>query len=176
MIMKGSIFIMFLLTIILPLPIEAFEFSNPVTQLPLQLEVEHSVLQFDGVKLIYLALTDRIANCESVCYPTGFHLALAKTENSNYFIGGFDFFVKITGGNFWQRWGLGLSFFDRQTEELQTPWDIHASLQSGWRFLACSFHHWSNGRGAAERLHLEQYWPDKNDGANALTCGVVYEF
>lgn len=166
----------FSLLLFLPALAYSFEFDNPVTELPLQLEIEHSVLQFDSVKILYLALTDKITNCESVCYPTGFHIALAKTETSNYFIGGFDFYAKITGGNFWHRWGLGLSVFDRQTEELQTPWDIHSSMQSGWRFLVCSYHHWSNGRGAAERLNIEKYWPDKNDGANALTCGVIWEF
>ncbi len=169
-------FIKFVLVVFLPILAYSFEFSNPITKIPLQLEVEYSVIPISGVKLIYLALVDNIAFCDIVCFPQGFHIALAKSDTSNYFIGGFDFFAKITGGNFWQRWGLGLSFFDRQTEELQTPWDIHASMQSGWKNFMCNFHHWSNGRGGAERLHLEQYWPDKNDGANAVTCGAIIRF
>ena len=155
--------------------VEAFEFDK-ISEMPLQLEIEYSVITIDGVEILYLALTDKITNCKTICYPQGFHLALAHTDTSNYFIGGFDFFVKITGGNIWQRWGLGLSIFDRQNEQLDTPWDIHASMQSGWNFIACSFHHWSNGRGGAEKLNLEKYWPNKNDGANAVTCGFNFGF
>ncbi len=174
--MITKVTILVVLTILLPLSIHAFEFSNPVTKLPLQFEVEYSVISISDVKLLYFAILDEMANCPTICYPTGFHLAYAETENSSYFIGGIDFFAKIIGGNFWQRWGLGLSFFDRQTEELNTPWDIHASLQSGYKNFACSFHHWSNGRGGAEKLGIEQYWPDKNDGANAVTCGVIWPY
>lgn len=140
-------------------------------------EVEYSVIPISDIKIFYLALTNDNEEKEMSIFQ-GLHLVLARDKefDQNYLIGGVDLFAKIIGENFWQRWGLGLSGIYPQTSQMGTPWDIHASLQSGWRFIACSFHHWSNGRGGAEKANLEKYWPDKNDGANAVTCGVVIRF
>ncbi len=141
-------------------------------------EAEVSLLRIKDVGIVYLGLTDEDGECAGVCIFPGAHFAFADDERNDehYFIAGADLFAKVAGGDVWARWGLGLSFFDRQTETLGTPWDIHASLQSGYRFVSCTFHHWSNGRGGAEKLGIEEYWPDKNDGANAITCGGSWRF
>lgn len=143
------------------------------------IEAEISIRSIKDITIAYLGLTnDDAAECAEVCISQGVHLAFANDQRNDqpYFIAGADLLAKITGGALWARWGLGLSFFDRQTERLSTPWALHGSLQSGYRWVACTFHHWSNGRAFAEKLHIEQYWPDKNDGPNAITCGVTLRF
>lgn len=140
-------------------------------------------LRYRKVTLISITSTN---NCLYVCISQGWHIGkmdhykFKGWGTNSYIFTGFDLYARINNNWFYHKWGVGLSVFDKQDKHLPTPWDFHFSLQSGFNnkysnFFA-AFHHWSNGRGYAEKIGIEKYWPDKNSGFNALTLGVLYEW
>lgn len=100
-------------------------------------------------------------------------------ENINFL--SVDVYARFKGGPFWQRIGFGVGLFDRRTEEVNQSWDFHISWQLGVMWtknlgVHLGIDHWSNGRSFAEKLNLDYYWPDTNDGGDRIAIGVTWEF
>ena len=153
-----------------------------------------SIKPIGNVHVKLLTLADINISCASQCIEYGLHFGRARVDVEydktirHYNFGGVDVYARITGGDFWQRWGFGLTFFDRQDDQLETPWAFHTSLQSGWwvisDVLAITFglHHWSNGLRVGEFFGEEEHWPTDengeptNGGGNAFNFGLVGKF
>ena len=117
-----------------------------------------------------------------LCLKRGLLFSYAVIEESEnvMFMGG-NIFIVFRGGPYWSRLGVGLGFFDGQTERVRTRWDFNLSVQYGAMVadalgLTIGWDHWSNGRSFAERLGLGHYWPGHNDGGNTLLFGVVIKW
>ena len=132
--------------------------------------------------VLLAATTDDSEACPNICYFWGGHIARVFTDRHNYTLGGLDLYAKITGGKITQRWGLGFSLFDKQTEELQTPWDFRVSMQTSYLLLGdnlrlfLEFMHWSNCRGCIEDTPLVNIWPKENNGGDSLSMGLSWVF
>lgn len=157
-------------------------FPNLGFSLSSDFEVPIKEINGNSVRLLNLTWDDQTDSSENVHYYPGLSLGFIDdlTNNEQYTMVGADYYAKISVGNVWSRWGAGFVLFNRQSEQLSTPWDLHFSLQSGYRWtesfnFILGFHHWSNARGLAKILNIEKYWPP-NNGGDAFTVGVNYKW
>lgn len=160
-------------------------------------ELSKTVKSVRNIEVVLFTITsDDSEMCPNICYFWGGHIARAFTASNkkqpaagerklvkhNYTLGGFDLYAKITGGKITQRFGLGFSLFDKQTEELQTPWDFRISMQTSYLLwgdhlrLFLEFMHWSNCRGCIEDTPLVKIWPKENNGGDSLLAGLTWVF
>ena len=96
------------------------------------------------------------------------------------FLGG-SLFAEFRADPFWSRIGFGFGIFNRKTEQVRSQWDFNLTVNYGvWVTesigLAVGWEHLSNGRSFASRLGLGRYWPDHNDGGNALLLIGIWRF
>ncbi|HEC61576.1 MAG TPA: hypothetical protein ENI27_04910 [bacterium] len=152
----------------------------------MELELGVPVKTLDDAKIsVFRVLPDgcfRRFYRESLCLHTGLTFARIdiKDAESVHFLG-FSTFAKFRSGPFWNRIGFGIGVFDKRTEEVKAKWDFNLSIQYGIMVaesvgLTIGWEHLSNGRSFAERLGLDNLWPDYNDGGNALLLGVVMKW
>lgn len=118
-----------------------------------------------------------------ICFFPGLHVArvIGLEQEPDVVLFGIDGYARVRGGPMSIRLGLGLSFVDKKVpEQMETPWVARLSLQGQWNykdwFPFFNFSHWSNGRGGAERLGIERFWPQKNGGGNAFSLGFGVYF
>ncbi|MFQ5421034.1 MAG: hypothetical protein ACE5EY_11815 [Anaerolineae bacterium] len=158
----------------------AFFFSSPARAATI--EAQRSLVPIDDVRVTLATLTNyNQPDPGPIQFYQGLHLGYAEDLESkqDFAFAGADLYARIQGGKLWARWGLGISVFDRQTDELSTPWDFHLSLVSGWDFGPWDFlmgiHHWSNGKGGADHIGIGNSWP-ANGGADAFMLGAALKF
>ncbi len=146
-------------------------------------ELSQTVKAVQGLEVVMLAVTvDDPEGCSGLCYSWGGHVGRVFTASNNYTLAGLDLYAKISGEKISQRWGIGFSLFNKQTEELNTPWDFRISMQTSYLIwgdamrIFLELMHWSNCRGCIENTPLVDIWPEENNGGDSLSAGLSWVF